>query len=152
MKRKIMELFLAGVLLTMPATSYANNAINDIWKELDRYHWWVEVEDYFYKNASDHIQRIKSRYKARKSLVIYLEKRGLFQSPQTTMCKGSTLNKTCYSGDAEQNRALLKALQTPQVRDHLSTISTSHILGHQQVSRTPANCVSNINRYSGNFQ
>jgi len=98
---------------------------------LKQYRWYNDVRNYIKREQSYYID-----YNVRKLVVKYLEMKGVekYQAEDTYLCidedrygYSKDLN-TCYHGTAKQNFALLKALQSKKIKDHLFKTSAYSII------------------------
>ena len=98
---------------------------------LKQYRWYNDVRNYIKREQSYYID-----YNVRKLVVKYLEMKGVekYQAEDTYLCidedryEYSKDFNTCYHGTAKQNFALLKALQSKKIKDHLLKTSAYLII------------------------
>ena len=126
-----------AIILVTNLTSF-NSAIakkievgEKIAKDLEQYHWYDNVRKYIKREQTYYID-----YNIRRLVVQYLEMKGVekYQAEDTYLCidedrygYSKDLN-TCYHGTAKQNFALLKALQSKKIKDHLFKTSAYSII------------------------
>jgi hypothetical protein len=126
-----------AIILVTNLTSF-NSAIakkievgEKIAKDLEQYHWYDNVRKYIKREQTYYID-----YNIRRLVVQYLEMKGVekYQAEDTYLCidedryEYSKDFNTCYHGTAKQNFALLKALQSKKIKDHLLKTSAYLII------------------------
>lgn len=104
-----------GIYLFVGLAHAATGTVNEINKELHQYSWYKEV-----------LRFEDIEFNARAAVVNYLEHEGLFRARSTKYCTDDghdARTNSCYVGQANQNKDLLRSLRTKKVREALSKAS-----------------------------
>ena len=112
-------------MFLLSITVTANASVNDeIMSILKGYGWYENLLKYEQTRS----EKEYTDYHLRHDIAKYLESVGLYNADNTEYCTYTGDNNgqkgdTCYIGTTGQNTQLLRALKTPEVKEHLSKVN-----------------------------